>query len=91
MAVAVSEPEFARAPSSVVPTVELPATPSLPERAPEDLSLADPFHDPLLQGLGIFFIVTTVVMFALLGLLYWGVQYQQPSWNANSVPPSIVH
>jgi hypothetical protein len=51
----------------------------------------DPFHDPLLIGIGIMFVVYAVVVLALTGLFYWGTMYDAPSWGANSFPPPIVH
>jgi hypothetical protein len=51
----------------------------------------DPFHDPLLRGIGAAFIVLAVVVLALTALIIWGVQYHTPSWNANSFPAPIVH
>lgn len=51
----------------------------------------DPFHDPLLIGIGIMFVVYAVVVLALSGLFYWGVMYDAPAWNAHSFPPPIVH
>jgi hypothetical protein len=51
----------------------------------------DPFHDPLLKGVGVAFIVLALVVLALTGLLIWGVQYGTPPWSANSFPPPIVH
>jgi len=51
----------------------------------------DPFHDPLLIGIGIVFIVVALVIVALTGLFYWGAVYDAPSWSAHSFPPPIVH
>jgi len=51
----------------------------------------DPFHDPLLKGVGAAFIVLALVVLALTGLMIWGVQYHTPPWSANSFPPPIVH
>jgi hypothetical protein len=63
------------------------AVPTLAARDPAD----DPFHDPLLIGIGVMFIVVTVVILALGGLYYWGALYGSPSWSANSFPPPIPH
>ena len=51
----------------------------------------DPFHDPLLIGIGIVFIVVALVIVAMSGLFYWGSMYGAPSWGANSFPPPVVH
>lgn len=51
----------------------------------------DPFHDPLLIGIGIMFVVYAVVVLTLLGLFYWGTLYDAPSWSVHSFPPPIVH
>ena len=51
----------------------------------------DPFHDPLLIGIGIVFILVALLIVALTGLFYWGTVYHAPSWGANSFPSPIVH
>ena len=51
----------------------------------------DPFHDPLLLGIGVVFVLVAIVILALSGLLYWGNVYHTPAWGANSFPPPIVH
>ena len=51
----------------------------------------DPFHDPILFGIGIVSVIVTLVILALTGLVIWGVQYGVPPWNAYSYPPPIVH
>ena len=51
----------------------------------------DPFHDPLLIGIGMVFVLVVLVIAALAGLLYWGTMYDVPSWSANSFPPPIAH
>ena len=51
----------------------------------------DPFHDPLLYGIGIVAIILLVIGVALGGLMHWGVMYHAPSWSANSFPPPVVH
>ena len=51
----------------------------------------DPFHDPVLLGIGIAFVVVAIVTLALSGLFYWGTVYHAPSWSANSFPLPIVH
>ena len=51
----------------------------------------DPFHDPLLKGIGAAFVALALIVLVLTGLMIWGVQYRTPSWNANSFPPPIVH
>lgn len=51
----------------------------------------DPFHDPLMIGIGLVFAVMAVLIVLLTGLIHWGVEYQSPPWNANSYPPPVVH
>ena len=51
----------------------------------------DPFHDPLMLGIGIVFILVALVILSLTGLFYWGVEYGTPPWNAHSFPPPVVH
>lgn len=59
---------------------------------PRDASPTDdPFHDPLLLGIGIVFVLLVVAILALTGLIHWGVEYHAPPWNAHSFPPPIVH
>lgn len=58
---------------------------------PESIGTDDPFHDPLLLGIGIAFFILAVVILALTGLIHWGVEYQAPPWNANSFPPPVPH
>lgn len=60
-----------------------------PRHAPPDTD--DPFHDPLLGGIGIAFALVALAMLLVMGLIHWGVEYQTPPWNANSYPPPIVH
>ncbi|OFW13444.1 MAG: hypothetical protein A3F70_11190 [Acidobacteria bacterium RIFCSPLOWO2_12_FULL_67_14] len=51
----------------------------------------DPFHDPVLLGIGLAFVLMIVAILALTGLFYWGVQHHLPAWSANSFPPPVVH
>lgn len=51
----------------------------------------DPFHDPLLIGIGIAFVVVAIVILALTGLFTWGNLYVSPSWSSHAFPPAIVH
>lgn len=51
----------------------------------------DPFHDPLMGGIGLAFLLVGVAILLLTGLIHWGVEYQTPPWNANSYPPPVVH
>lgn len=51
----------------------------------------DPFHDPLMIGIGIVALVVTILIFALTGLMHWGVSYHSPSWSSHSVPAAVVH
>lgn len=52
---------------------------------------ADPFHDPLMIGIGIALVMMGLVIVLLTGLIHWGVEYRTPPWNANSYPPPVVH
>jgi hypothetical protein len=58
--------------------------------APPDTS-DDPFHDPVMLGIGIAFLLVGLAILLLTGLIHWGVEYQAPPWNANSYPPPVVH
>ena len=51
----------------------------------------DPFHDPMMIGVGVAFLVLAVLILVLTGLMYWGVEHRSPPWNANSYPAPIVH
>lgn len=54
-------------------------------------STDDPFHDPVLLGIGIAFVLVLIAILVFTGLFYWGVQHDLPPWNANSYPAPIVH
>lgn len=58
---------------------------------PHDGIDEDPFHDPLLIGIGIVFVLLIVAILALTGLIHWGVEYQSPPWNSHAYPPPIAH
>jgi hypothetical protein len=51
----------------------------------------DPFHDPVIIGIGIAFVVVAIVILALTGLFIWGNLYGSPSWSSHAFPPAIVH
>jgi hypothetical protein len=51
----------------------------------------DPFHDPIVIGIAIAFVVAGIVILALTGLFTWGNLYGSPSWNSHAFPPAIVH
>lgn len=51
----------------------------------------DPFHDPLMIGVGIVFFLVALFILALTGLLYWGVEHHLPAWSTHSFPPPVVH
>ena len=57
----------------------------------EQAGTDDPFHDPVVIGIGIAFILVTVVILALTGLVAWGNLYHSPSWGSHAYPPAIVH
>ena len=67
--------------STITQTTVSPAT------APGD----DPFHDPLLIGIGVAFVLVAIVILALTGLITWGSLYSSPSWSSHSFPPATVH
>ena len=52
---------------------------------------SDPFHDPVILGIGIAVVVVTLVILAVGGVYYWGVLYDAPSWGANSFPPPLTY
>lgn len=54
-------------------------------------STDDPFHDPVVIGIGITFVLVTIVILALTGLFYWGNVYHSPSWSSHAFPPAVVH
>jgi len=51
----------------------------------------DPFHDPVVIGIGIAFVVLAFVILALTGLFTWGNLYGAPPWNSHAFPPSVAH
>jgi hypothetical protein len=51
----------------------------------------DVFHDPVVLGIGIAFVIATLVILAMGGLYYWGVLYGTPSWSNHSFPAPIVY
>jgi hypothetical protein len=59
--------------------------------AHDTIGVDDPFHDPVIIGIGIAFIVVAVLILTFTGLFIWGVEYQVPGWNVHSFPPPIVH
>lgn len=61
------------------------------DATPPQTGMDDPFHDPLMVGIGIVVFLLAVVILALTGLIHWGVEYHMPPWNANSFPPPVVH
>lgn len=51
----------------------------------------DPFHDPLVLGIGVAVIVITLVIVAMAGVYYWGAMYGIPSWSNHSYPPPAIY
>lgn len=59
--------------------------------SPITSGVEDPFHDPVVIGIGIAFVVVAIVILALTGLFMWGNLYGAPSWNSHAFPPAVVH
>jgi len=57
--------------------------------APSDAD--DPFHDPVMAGIGIAFVVVAIAILALTGLFTWGNLYGSPSWSSHAFPPAVVY
>jgi hypothetical protein len=51
----------------------------------------DPFHDPVVIGIGIAFVILALVILALTGLFTWGNLYGAPPWNSHAFPPAVAH
>ena len=51
----------------------------------------DAFHDPVVFGIGIMFVIVTLVILAMGGLYYWGVLYGTPSWGNHSFPAPVLY
>jgi hypothetical protein len=51
----------------------------------------DPFHDPVVLGIGVAVTVITMVIVALGGIYYWGSLYDIPSWGNHSYPPPAIY
>jgi hypothetical protein len=51
----------------------------------------DPFHDPLMIGIGIVAFIVALAILALTGLFYWGVEHHIPAWSSHSFPPPVVY
>jgi hypothetical protein len=64
---------------------------AVPTAAPDIAPGDDPFHDPLLLGIGIAFVVVAIVILALTGLFTWGNLYGSPSWSSHAFPPAVAH
>ena len=62
-----------------------------PQVQPVPSANDDPFHDPVVIGIGIAFIVAGIVILSLTGLFTWGNLYGAPSWNSHAFPPAVVH
>ena len=54
-------------------------------------SADDPFHDPVVIGIAIAFVVVGIVILSLTGLFIWGNLYGAPSWNSHAFPPAVAH
>jgi hypothetical protein len=59
--------------------------------SPATAGTDDPFHDPLMIGIGVMFVIVGLVILALTLLFTWGNLYGTPSWNSHAFPPAIVH
>ena len=51
----------------------------------------DPFHDPIVIGIGVVVAVVTLAMLAIGGVHYWGQLYDTPPWGAHSFPPPLTY
>jgi hypothetical protein len=51
----------------------------------------DPFHDPVLIGIGVAFVVIALVILILTGIHVWGNLYDAPSWSSHAYPPAVAH
>lgn len=60
------------------------------ELTPQDTN-NDPFHDPVVLGIGVAVIVVTLVIVAMGSLYYWGALYDIPSWSNHSFPPPAIY
>ena len=58
--------------------------------APTTSGTDDPFHDPLLLGIAVVFLIVGIMSLALMGLFTWGNLYGSPSWSSHAYPPAIV-
>jgi len=58
------------------------------KRAP---SADDPFHDPVMIGIAITFVVMAIAILALTGLFTWGNLYGSPSWSSHAFPPAVTN
>ena len=54
---------------------------------PED----DPFHDPVVIGIGVALVVVPLVIVALTGLFPWGTLDGSLSWSSHAFLPAVVH
>lgn len=64
-------------------------THSVDQPVPSDTD--DPFHDPVVIGIGIAFVVVAITILVLTGLFTWGNLYGSPSWNSHAFPPAVAH
>jgi hypothetical protein len=59
--------------------------------SPPASGVDDPFHDPVIIGIGITFVIVGIVILALTILFTWETLDGAPSWNSHAFPPPIVH
>ena len=55
--------------------------------APED----DPFHDPVVIGIGVTLVVVPLVIVAATGLCTWGTLDGSPLWGSHAFLSAVVH
>lgn len=61
------------------------------EAPPVTAGNEDPFHDPIVIGIGITFVIVALVILALTGLFTWGNLYGAPPWDSHAFPPAVAH
>ena len=58
---------------------------------PPSSGVDDPFHDPVVIGIGIAFVILAITILVLTGVFTWGNLSGAPSWNSHAFPPAVAH